>query len=76
VSLIPQKTRQRIAQQALSRCGYCLRQECVSGVPLTIEHLIPQAKGGDETEENLWLSCRLCNEAKGIMTQAPDLKMF
>ena len=34
MSKISQKLRQRIAQQALSRCGYCLTQEIVSGIPL------------------------------------------
>jgi len=49
-----------------------LTQEVVSGVPLTMEHIIPQAKGGGTVEENLWLSCRLCNEAKGVLTEAVD----
>ena len=64
--------RQRIAVQARYRCGYCLTQEVVSGIPLTLEHIIPKAKGGQDTEENLWLSCRLCNEAKGVLTEAID----
>ena len=72
MSKISQKLRQRIAQQTLSRCGYCLTQEIVSGIPLTLEHILPKAKGGKNTEENLWLSCRLCNEAKGTLTEAPD----
>ncbi len=72
MSRIPRSTRRRIAGEALSRCGYCLTRERVSGVPLTIEHLIPRAKGGDDTDENLWLSCRLCNEAKGILTEDRD----
>jgi hypothetical protein len=72
MSSIPQATRERVAHQAVFRCGYCLTQECVSGVPLTLEHLIPRAKGGANTEENLWLSCRLCNETKGIQTEALD----
>ncbi|MBO0611734.1 HNH endonuclease [Thiothrix fructosivorans] len=72
MSAISQATRKRLAQQALFRCGYCLTQELVSGVPLTIEHLLPRAKGGGNEEENLWLSCRLCNEAKGILTDAVD----
>lgn len=67
-----QTLRQRIAEQARYRCGYCLTQEVVSGIPLTLEHIIPKAKGGQDTEENLWLSCRLCNEAKGILTEALD----
>ena len=72
MSSIPQATRERVAQQAVFRCGYCLTQERVSGIPLTLEHLMPRAKGGIDTEENLWLSCRLCNEAKGIQIEAPD----
>ncbi len=64
--------RRRIAEQAGHRCGYCLTQEVVSGVPLTLEHIVPRAKGGQNTEENLWLSCRLCNEAKGVQTEALD----
>ena len=64
--------RQRIAAQARYRCGYCLTQEVVSGIPLTLEHLRPKAKGGQDAEENLWLSCRLCNEAKGVLTEAVD----
>lgn len=64
--------RQRISQQASARCGYCLTQEVVSGIPLTLEHLVPKAKGGEDIEENLWLSCRLCNEAKGVLTEAHD----
>ena len=72
MSAISQATRKRLAQQALFRCGYCLTQELVSGVPLTIEHLLPRAKGGGNEEENLWLSCRLCNEAKGVLTDAID----
>ncbi|PIU63940.1 MAG: hypothetical protein COS85_14465 [Armatimonadetes bacterium CG07_land_8_20_14_0_80_59_28] len=49
-----------------------MTQEVVSGVPLTLEHIIPQAQGGQTVEENLWISCRLCNEAKGVLTDAVD----
>ncbi len=64
--------RQRLAEAARHRCGYCLTQERISGIPLTIEHLIPKARGGRDDEANLWLSCRLCNEAKGVLTEAID----
>ena len=66
MSAVSHATRERIAQQAQFRCGYCLTQERISGVPLTVEHLIPRSKGGNDTDENLWMSCRLCNEAKGV----------
>ncbi|MCI0394840.1 MAG: HNH endonuclease [Chloroflexi bacterium] len=66
------KLRARIATQARHRCGYCQTQEVVSGIPLTLEHIIPKAAGGSDEEWNLWLSCRLCNEEKGVLTEAVD----
>lgn len=70
--MVAPSRRQQIALEARHRCGYCLTQEIVSGVPLTIEHLIPKAAGGTDDPQNLWLSCRLCNEAKGMLTEAID----
>jgi hypothetical protein len=64
--------RARLATQAQHCCGYCQTQEAISGIPLTLEHIWPKAKGGTDVEENLWLSCRLCNEAKGIATEGRD----
>ena len=64
--------RQQIRQEAHYCCGYCQTQERVSGIPLTMEHLIPVASGGSNLETNLWLSCRLCNEAKGTQINAVD----
>jgi len=40
---------------------------------LEIEHIIPIAAGGTDDEENLWLSCRLCNNAKGAKTHGYDI---
>jgi hypothetical protein len=70
--MVAPSTRQRVAAEARSRCGYCLTQEIVSGIPLTVEHLVPKAAGGTDAVENLWLSCRLCNEAKGVLVEAVD----
>lgn len=72
MSYTTRQLRPRIARQSGHRCGYCLTQEVVSGIPLTVEHIMPKAKGGREEEDNLWLSCRLCNEAKGVLTEARD----
>ncbi|HRQ41463.1 MAG TPA: HNH endonuclease signature motif containing protein [Chloroflexota bacterium] len=66
------KLRPVLAVAANHRCGYCQTQEVVSGIPLTVEHLLPRAQGGKDEEENLWLSCRLCNEAKSGQTHVPD----
>jgi len=69
---LPDALRRRIAHAARHRCGYCHTQEAISGIPLTVEHLVPRARGGCDDEDNLWLSCRLCNEAKGTQTEARD----
>jgi 5-methylcytosine-specific restriction endonuclease McrA len=72
VRLSPQEWRARLAIEAKHMCGYCLTQEAVSGIPLTLEHIIPLSKGGQTNESNLWLSCRLCNESKGVLIEFPD----
>ncbi len=64
--------KEKIRQQANFRCGYCLRSELLIGMPMEFEHLIPLALGGQTVEENLWLSCRRCNEFKGIQIQGFD----
>ena len=59
-------------QQAGNRCGYCLAsQEFVLGV-LEIEHIVPVAAGGSDDEENLWLACRACNNAKSTKREGLD----
>lgn len=64
--------RQRIAQEANYRCGYCHTDQKIIGRPLVIDHILPLAKGGRTVRENLWLACRRCNEFKGAKTEATD----
>ena len=69
---IPRALRERVAQQARYRCGYCLTQEAVVGTPMEIDHIIPEALGGMTEESNLWLACSLCNDHKGDRIAALD----
>lgn len=69
---IPNALKRKIREQARFRCGYCLCDEVLIGMPMEFEHLLPLASGGDTIENNLWLSCRRCNEAKGKQTEAID----
>ena len=69
---VPQELRKRIAEQARHRCGYCLTSQKVTGMLLSIEHIIPEARGGVTEEDNLWLSCSDCNSYKGDRIDAPD----
>jgi hypothetical protein len=69
---IPAELRRQVRADAGHRCGYCLSDEALTGVPLTFDHLIPRSAGGLTTGENLWLACRPCNEYKGTQTHAQD----
>jgi hypothetical protein len=69
---VPDSLKERVRQQAGSRCGYCRsRQEHVLGF-LEIDHIVPRARGGTNDETNLWMACRLCNHYKGTQTHARD----
>lgn len=69
---IPKALRDRVAEQARRRCGYCLTSEAIVGTPMEMEHLIPQSLGGP-TKDNLWLACSLCNTHKGNRIAALDV---
>lgn len=72
--MINDALREQIRAEARNRCGYCLSlQKYVLG-KLEIDHIIPQAKGGTDDPDNLWLACRLCNGYKGVQTTALDPK--
>ena len=71
-SSIPTWLRARVAAQAGGRCGYCLTAEAITGAPLVIDHLIPEALGGPTDEANLWLACSQCNLHKGDRLTARD----
>jgi hypothetical protein len=74
MAVIPSTIRQHIAAAALQRCGYCQTQELVIGMPLEIEHIIPEALGGSSEIENLWLACPRCNRYKGVQTHGVDVE--
>ena len=69
---VPRALRRRIIAAAGGRCGYCLTQEAIPGLPLGLEHVIPQSRGGATTEDNLWLSCAKCNMRKNDRLVARD----
>jgi hypothetical protein len=62
---VPRRLRERVAEQAGYRCGYCRADERYFGTDFEIEHLLPESLGGQTIEENLWLACRECNGRKG-----------
>ena len=71
---ISEKTKAKIRLIAKNRCGYCLCQQEYVWDILEIDHIYPLAKGGKDSEENLWLICSTCNSAKYNKTEVLDVK--
>lgn len=69
---VPAVVARRVREAARHRCGYCLSPQRLVMARLEIEHVVPLAAGGTSDEANLWLSCPLCNRAKGQQTAAVD----
>lgn len=69
---IPDARKARVHEAAANRCGYCLTPQAYAMHVLEIDHIIPRAAGGSDDEGNLWLACRLCNNAKGAKTHGYD----
>ena len=53
---------------------YCLISEAVSFAKHQIDHVIAEKHGGQTVEENLALSCTLCNKYKGSDIASIDNK--
>lgn len=64
--------RRRVAERARYRCGYCQTRQDIVGMPMEIDHIVPQALGGPTIEDSLWLACSLCNAHKGDRLVAFD----
>jgi 5-methylcytosine-specific restriction endonuclease McrA len=49
------------------RCHYC--REVLSCTEVTADHKIPRSKGGYHSADNIAAVCKLCNQAKGALTE-------
>ena len=56
-------SRKNILRRDNHRCQYC-----GSTSALTIDHIIPKSRGGDDTWENLVVACIKCNNKKSDRT--------
>ena len=63
---------QRVAETARYRCGYCLTSQRIIGPLLETDHIVPEAHGGTNDEDNLWLACPMCNSHKADRQEAVD----
>lgn len=50
-----------VAKRAGHICEYCHAPEAVFNLQFEVEHIKPLSRGGDDSKNNLALSCRSCN---------------
>ena len=72
MSYLPASLRDRLLETDNLHCVYCQTTQANTGQPMTVDHIVPQAQGGETTFENLCFACRRCNEFKGSSTSAQD----
>jgi hypothetical protein len=64
--------RQAVAARAEGCCEYCWSQAQYATQAFSVEHIVPRAKGGTSTLDNLALSCQGCNNHKYNKTEGVD----
>ena len=65
---IPLNLRRRVIERDGYRCVYC--DEDLTNSEIHMDHVIPESQGGPTTYNNLQVTCRKCNLAKGILTES------
>ena len=61
-----------VSARARHVCEYCHAPEAIFNLPFEVEHITPQASGGESSTDNLALSCRSCNLYKSDAMTAFD----
>lgn len=54
----------QLRNMAFERDGECCAYCGTSEGPFEVDHIIPRAKGGENTIENVTVACRSCNRSK------------
>jgi len=66
-------TRKNILKRDSLSCQYC----GTKGSPLTVDHIMPKVRGGQDSWENLTTACVSCNNKKGNRTpREANLKLL
>jgi hypothetical protein len=69
---IPENIKIKVRETSCFRCGYCLILQQYSPMIFQFDHYFPVSLGGTNDEENLWLACGNCNNAKSDKIEAFD----
>jgi hypothetical protein len=71
-SRVSAELRQLVAERARGCCEYYRSQAQYATESFSVEHILPRARGGTTTSENLGLACQGCNNHKYDKIEAPD----
>jgi hypothetical protein len=61
-----------VAERDAGRCEYCHAPEQAFNFPFEVDHILPQARDGSDTMENLALACDSCNTFKSVTVTGWD----
>ena len=64
---IPLNLRKSVIDRDGYYCVYC--DEDLNNAEIHLDHVIPESQGGTTTYNNLQVTCRKCNLAKGVLTE-------
>jgi len=64
---IPPTIRRWVIERDGYHCVYC--DEDLTDGEIHLDHVIPESQGGPTTYDNLQVTCRKCNTAKGVLTE-------
>ncbi|MBY0228790.1 MAG: HNH endonuclease [Gemmataceae bacterium] len=69
---VPMPIRRLVRLRAAERCEYCRMPEAFALVSHWVDHVVAEKHGGETAEENLALSCSMCNQHKGTDLSSID----
>ncbi|WP_026369951.1 HNH endonuclease [Kallotenue papyrolyticum] len=69
---ISTELRRKVVEQAAGCCEYCHSQAQFAMQSFSVEHIVPRARGGTNTLDNLALACQGCNNHKYLKTEDRD----
>lgn len=64
---IPINIRRQVIERDGLHCVYC--DDDLSDSEIHLDHVIAESQGGPTTVNNLQVTCRKCNTAKGVLTE-------
>jgi len=64
---IPLNLRRRVIERDGLYCVYC--DDDLRDAEIHMDHVIPESRGGETSYNNLQVTCRKCNLAKGTLSE-------